>query len=229
MSSRNSRLRILWAVALVAGVALSALGSAHVTSGPSALPAPSVALADAFTSAPRHPPAHPASVPAAVPRGAAGGVWYTQIGATISELNNSPFVGGFRSLSLTLPLVASPYPIGYELNGLSNTGDWYQVLVGDNWPGCPGYEMLYEVWDNTGAGFPPGCDASVPMSTGDTVHLGINFTATHQVCLDLDDLSNGFGQRICQAQPDAGGTRFVTQSQSSDVNGYFTGPMTEIA
>jgi len=226
-----SRVRIVALVALAVAVALAtvpATGRALVapTSAPvSDVPAPSGSPPVAV----KHLSGHAAVFPAAVPRGAAGGVWYTQEGATISELNNSPFVSGFHSLSVTIPLVASPYPIGYELNGLSSTGDWYQVLVGDNWPGCPGYEMLFEVWDNTGAGFPPGCDTTVPMSTGNTIRLGINFTASHQVCLDLFDVTTGSGHSVCQAQPDGGATEFVLQSQASNVNGYFTGPMTEIA
>ena len=154
--------------------------------------------------------------------------YYTQVGATLSELNGSYTQTGLQSVSLRLPLVASPYPIGYELNGLSNSGDWYQVLVGDNWPGCPGYEMLYEVWSTTG-GYPPGCDTSLSLRTGDLLQLGLNYTSGGGVCLDLWDVSRSTEHSICTAQPDAGGSEFVTLSSASNTNGYFTGPMTEIA
>ncbi len=175
-----------------------------------------------------HPPGlgRVASLPAVAP--AASQVWYTQEGATISQINGSA-PSGVKSLSVDIPLVSSPYPIGYELNGLTNRGDWYQIVVGDNWPGCSGYEMITEVWDNVQGSGPVGCDTTVSMTTGDLIRLGLNFTSSGAICMDLSDVTRSRSHSICQAQPDPGATKFVTLSSVSDPNGYFTGPMTEIA
>jgi hypothetical protein len=203
------------------------LGSAVLAAAPPR-PLASAGVPLRASTAPLRAAPHP-GFPVDTLRAAANGVWYTQEGATLNELNGSSSVTGLRSLSLQIPLVASPYPIGYELNGLSSTGDWYQILVGDNWPSCPGYETLWEVWSNAGVGSTPGCNSAVSMSTGDVIQLGVNFTSNHQVCLDLADVTTGGHQSICQAQPDSGATSFVTLSSTANANGYFTGPMTEIA
>ncbi len=173
-----------------------------------------------------HPPALGV---VAAPRPLATNPYYTQVGATLSELNGSASVTGLSSLSLRLTLVKSVYPIGYELNGLSSSGDWYQVLVGVNWPGCSGYEMLYEVWTSSGLGYAPGCDTTLTLHAGDLLQLGINFTQSGDVCMDLWDVSYSTEHSVCTAQPDSGATEFITLSGASNTNGYFTGPMTEIA
>lgn len=178
-------------------------------------------------------PVHPPGLrPVGGAQPLASSPFYTQVGATLGELNNSASITGLRSLSLRFTLVNSPYPIGYELNGLSDTGDWYQVLVGDGWPGCPGYEMLFELWASSGQGYAPGCDTTLTLHTGDLIQLGINFTSASvsaNVCLDLWDVTHATEHSICSAQPDSGASEFVTLSTAANGNGFFTGPMTEIA
>ncbi|MCI4354544.1 MAG: hypothetical protein L3K06_04185, partial [Thermoplasmata archaeon] len=176
-----------------------------------------------------HPPGLGRLLPAAAGPAAYGQVWYTQEGATIAQFNGSSSQTGVKALVVDIPLVSSPYPIGYELNGLTNRGDWYQVVVGDNWPSCPGYEMITEVWDNAQGSGPVGCDSTVTMTTGDLIRLGLNFTSTSSICMDLTDVTRSRSHSICQAQPNSGATVFSTLSSVSDANGYFTGPMTEIA
>lgn len=155
--------------------------------------------------------------------------WYTQVGATLTQLNGSTSLGGLKSLGERFTLVTSAYPVGYELNGLSNSGDWYQIVVADNWPGCSlGFEEVTEVWDNTGASGPVNCDPTVSLSSGDTLALAINYTSAGNTCLDLTDLTTASFHAVCQAQPDSGATSFVVVSGSANSNGYFTGPMTEV-
>ena len=176
-----------------------------------------------------HPPGLGRPNTPSVSGAAYGQVWYTQEGATLAQFNGSTTQTGVKALEVDIPLVSSPYPIGYELNGLTNRGDWYQVVIGDNWPNCPGYEMITEVWDNAQGSGPVGCDSTVSMSTGDLIRLGLNFTSSSAICMDLTDVTRSRSHSICQAQPNAGGTQFSTLSTVSDTNGYFTGPMTEIA
>ncbi|MCI4318153.1 MAG: PKD domain-containing protein, partial [Thermoplasmata archaeon] len=176
-----------------------------------------------------HPPALGAGGHASAPHPSYGYVYYTQEGATLAQFNGSSSQSGVKSISEDIPLVNSPYPIGYELNGLTSTGDWYQIVIGVNWPGCSGYEMITEVWNNAQYGGPVGCSTAVTMTPGDLIRLGLNFSAKAGICMDLTDVTRSSGAILCQAQPDAGATEFITLQSTSDTNGYFTGPMTEIA
>ncbi|MCI4333525.1 MAG: hypothetical protein L3K01_07400, partial [Thermoplasmata archaeon] len=87
------------------------------------------------------PGLHLGSSPArALPRPAQSDLYYLQAGSTISQLNESS-ASGVARLSEFIPLVPSPYSTAYELNGLSSTGDWWQIVIAYNWPGCnSGYE-----------------------------------------------------------------------------------------
>ncbi|HEV2166590.1 MAG TPA: hypothetical protein VGS23_06430, partial [Thermoplasmata archaeon] len=144
-------------------------------------------------------------LPMALPRPSASNEFYTQIGATLSEINNTYAVTGLKTLSERIPLVTSLYPIGYELNLLSDTGDWYQVVVGDNWPGCnAGFEEILEVWDSHGNSGPVVCDASVSLSKGNLVKLNGSFPSASTGCLGLDDLTTHRSHVVCQTQPDTG-------------------------
>ncbi|HZY91489.1 MAG TPA: hypothetical protein VFG07_01755, partial [Thermoplasmata archaeon] len=213
------------------GTVLLLLATALV-SVPSGASSNSGAPAPVHVSAVVHPPVHrhPASLRlAGHPSALQSSLFYTQEGATISQLNSSYSVAGVKSLSLQFTLVSSPYPVGYELNGLSDTGDWYQVVVSDNWPGCPsGYTEITEVWDNAQGSGPVNCGYSLTFSTGDTIVLGLNFTSGGNVCLDVHDVSSASSNIACQAQPDSGAKVFVPVQGIADSNGYFTGPMTEV-
>lgn len=216
--------------ALLAVTLLVALGTAVVAALAGAAPAPGTPSATAAHAPVR---VHP---PAALPILTAGArslqteVWYTQEGSTLNQLNGSSAASSLGSLSVRIPLVKSPYPIGYELNGLSDVGDWYQIVLGDNWPGCSsGFVEITETWYNTGSGNAPVCDTTVTLSAGDLIQLGINYTASHNVCLDLADLTTSVTHNVCAAPPDSGGRSFVLLPATANANGYFTGPMTEIA
>ena len=159
----------------------------------------------------------------------ASAVWYTQEGATLSEVNSSATITTVPFLSEEIPLVTSPYPTGYELNGISSTGDWYQVLVADNWGGCnTGLEMVYELWDNAGGGYSPVCDPAPSLSSGDLVRLTLTLPSLTKVCLGVADLTTALSEVDCETQVDTGATSFELLSSTSNSNGYFSGPMTEV-
>ncbi len=158
--------------------------------------------------------------------------FYLQEGATIAAQNGlattEPSI-----LRMNLTVVASPYATGYEMNGLSDSGDWYQALVADNWPGCPsGFSFAYEIWNAAGATAAPSCSFSVSPSAGDAVAITIELNCAKlgagSYCLTFEDATTGQNATASGTQPDAGGSRFVNLAVPADANGYFTGPMTEV-
>ena len=156
------------------------------------------------------------------------GPYYLQEGATISQIDGNGITAGLSRLSEQVVLVTSPYSTAYELNGLTNVGDWFQIVIGDNWPGCnSGFEEAIEVWNNVQGSGPVTCDSTVTLSAGDTIDLNLTFSGTN-VCLQLYDVSTHSGHGVCQAPPDSGGSYFSFLSTASDGNGYYTGPMTEV-
>jgi hypothetical protein len=200
-----------------------------VALGPPSALSTSTALASPLSFGLGHPgSSHP---PIERPNGPAStGYWYTQEGASLAEENGSSATGQLTSLVEDVTLVTSSYPIGYELNGLSTSGDWYQVLVTYNWGGCnSGFEMTYEVWDNVGGSQSPVCDPTLILSVGDVVQLSLSFPSSIKACLDATDVTTGNVEDDCQSQPDTGAKGFELLDSASNGNGYFTGPMTEIA
>jgi hypothetical protein len=121
---------------------------------------------------------------------------------------------------------------GYELNALTNTGDWIQLVVSDNWPGCSGISWLYEIWDNALSSVEEKCVGSGP-SLHDSVELSTalncvnSMEQTDQICLDFYDLSTGTNYITTYSQPDPTATYFAAGGVNG--NGYFTGIMTESA
>lgn len=126
---------------------------------------------------------------------------------------------------------------GYLLNGLSNSGYWYQVGVSWNWspgqsPGT-GFGMNYEVFDTSQNSIFPqdgggGVDAFTgTVNQGDTVLLNLYFTNSSQVMMAAQDLNTGaYASETYSAV--GGGTYFVGLTNAvSNSNGYFTGLMTE--
>jgi hypothetical protein len=167
--------------------------------------------------------------PIAAVSDAASGALYTQEGATVASVDgNNAF--GFNAFYVELTATPSPYPTGYELNGLSNSGDWYQVVLEDNWPGCfGGFNYGFEVWNATGTSVEQVCYPSVgndAVTAGDYVDMGMNISGD-QVCMSWEDLFAGTRAGQCVAEPDSGGTYFQSLEQPSS-GGYFTGPMTEV-
>ncbi len=196
---------------LVASVGTTAVALPAAASGPALVPRP-------FGISPLAPPGSTA--------------FYLQEGATIAAQNGlaatEPSI-----LRVNLTVVASPYATGYELNGLSDSGDWYQALVADNWPGCPsGFSFAYEIWDAAGATAAPSCSFGVSPSGGDAVAVAIELNCAAlgagSYCLTFEDVTTGQNATASGTQPDSGGSRFVNQAVPANANGYFTGPMTEV-
>ncbi len=166
--------------------------------------------------------------------------YYLQEGGTFAQFSGGKW-GGFGSWYINVTLQTSPYSMGYEFNGLTNKGDWYQVLVGYNWPGCSsGFEMLYSGWNDTGSNVDSTwCDPSVSLSTSDFVALDLYIDNTSSdtyykdACMYVYDYTTGLGSSSdCFTQANGGATPqdnyFVTLSTASNSNGYATGPWTEL-
>ncbi len=177
---------------------------------------------------PSHSPVHPSSDNAN---------YYMQEWASISALNGySSFTGAY--VNITIP-ASSPYSTGFEFNALSSTGDWYQVILGWNWPsglGCTsGYHDNFQWWNATDTSTYAGenCDWFSNPSPGDTVALWIYVATSGEVCMEVYDWSNTNDvNQQCVDQPDPGSAPaqnyFVLLPTADNVNGYFTGPMTEV-
>jgi hypothetical protein len=231
---RRSSVRPATAFAIVLAVVLVASSVSAALAG-SALPLPTTTVLGSApplvpipssAPAPRPPPLGFGNDPIAALRPAQGGVWYTQEGATLAQLNDSSATG-MKRISEYVKLVTSPYSTGYELNGLSNSGDWWQIVVGDNWPGCnSGFEEVTEVWNNAQGSGPVNCTSTVSLSVGDLVEFTLYFSAGDG-CLALDDVTSGHSTTDCQTQPDSGGTSWSFLTGNANSNGYYTGPMTE--
>ncbi len=196
---------------LVASIGTTAVPPPAATRGPALVPR-------SFGISPLAPPGSTA--------------FYLQEGATIAAQNGlaatQPSI-----LRMNLTVVASPYATGYELNGLSDSGDWYQALVTVNWPGCPsGFSFAYEIWDAAGATAAPSCSFGGSPSAGDAVTVTIELNCAKlgagSYCLTFEDVTTGQNATASGTQPDAGGTGFVNLPVPADANGYFTGPMTEV-
>lgn len=129
------------------------------------------------------------------------------------------------------------YGPSYLLNGLTNTGYWYQVGVDWNWPiqsggYISGFGFVSEAWAPGGyTRSSPFVPFSGPVNDGDTVELSLSFS-NGQVAASAVDLETGANGSA--TFPDHSATQFIgTQAQQSDIRfsfatqGYFTGLMTE--
>lgn len=222
----------LLGIALVALLLLTALpmGARASAHSPSNLPTTSGrAPIGSLALGASHPPPLGFGSAALGPRPSASVEFYTQTGATLSQVNGSSSSVIGPSLSENVTLVPSPYPIAYELNVLSAAGDWFQITVADNWPGCnPGFEELTEIWTASGSAGPPTCDATVALSKGNVVTMTVAFASGGKICLTLLDLNSSHSSQSCTVPPDSGSLAFVLLSQASSGPGYYTGTMTEI-
>lgn len=160
--------------------------------------------------------------------------------STYDEQMGLSFTQSFTSMTYTVTAVQQQDPVtsegpAYLLNGLSDTGYWYQVGLGWNWypgyyPGT-GFDLLYEVFDTTGSSiFPTNGGAGLlafsgAVNQGDNVELKLYFSGS-QVVMKGTDLNTGAS--ALQAYSTEGGTKFVgTPSSPANTNGFFTGLMTE--
>ncbi len=166
--------------------------------------------------------------------------YYMQEGGTIAQFTNGAF-GGFAGWYINVTLQTSPYPIGYEFNGVTNVGDWYQTVVGYDWPGCnTGFELLYSSWNNAGSNSGGTyCDPSVTLSSGNVVELWLwidttSSDSTYQdACMAVTDVTTTYSSNSdCVTQPDGGSTPqnnyFESLTSAANTNGYATGPWTEL-
>lgn len=147
------------------------------------------------------------------------------------------FANNFTILTYNVTAVAqedtSDLGPAYLLNGLSNTGYWYQIGLAYNWPVyggnqyTPGFQAIYEIFNSSGASISTG-GSSLSMSgeinSGDTVTLSLYFS-NGNVLLTAHDLNTGaYGSTSYNAE---GADEFVGNPTSTATNGFFTGLMTE--
>lgn len=168
---------------------------------------------------------------------------YMQEGATIQQACFSGASGsctgyaGFAGVYVDVTLESTPYPTGFELNGWSNTGDWYQSMILLNWCST-GFSVGNEAFDNGGTSVYPsaggaGCYGNLSISSGDNIQLGLHVTQSGtgagDVCFTASDLTTGQAPYSnCIAQPDPGSQPQNNYFAFGGSNGFFTGPMTEI-
>jgi hypothetical protein len=222
---RHPNDRLVWVAAVLVAILVLPWPAVPGTTGASPpAPASNVAPAAPASAAPRH-------LLRDLARPAQGDLWYLQEGVSFGQVNGTYSIGSVRTLSETVRLVTSPYPTAYELNGISEAGDWYQITAAYNWGGCGSdvFAELYEIWNRTQySEIGPTCDGTVDLSRGDSVQLLLTFDSAKQACLGLDDLTTGHSRNLCFAQPDSGGLDYVLVPYGPQ-NHYDTGAWTEVA
>jgi len=132
---------------------------------------------------------------------------------------------------------ANGYGPSYLLNGLTNTGYWYQVGINWDWPlqsggYTPGFGFVSEAWAPGGLTRSPAAVAfSGVVNQGDTFELSLSFSGG-QVVTSARDLNTGASGSM--SYPARAASTFVgSQAQQSQLRfsfatqGYFTGLMTE--
>src|SRR5579885_1564621 len=106
--------------------------------------------------------------------------------AYYDEQIGETFTQSFTSMAYNVTAVPqvdeSGYGPAYLLNGLSNTGYWYQVGLSYDWSGIgTGFAMVYEIWDPSGKSIFPTTGGggvqgfSGPVHAGDIVLLNLYF------------------------------------------------------
>jgi len=154
-----------------------------------------------------------------------------RIGVTFSYIN--------AYTNLTYNVIAVPqrfvggYGPAYMLNGLSNTGFWYQVGISYYWNGPesqPGFYMDYEIWSPTGTSLFPenGFLGELPFSCTvnpyDIISISLKFYGGY-VYMTAVDTENGCSASLSYNSERA--TYFIGNSYSAFNNdGFFTGLMT---
>ena len=244
---------VLTAVLLYSSVATISVVGSSVTSGGTGVTAVAP-LSDDIGVSPTHS-ASPQSPVGAVPSAAIGAhptrtvgpdgtcgdcVYYMQEGATIEQACFSGVSGsctsyaGFSSIYEDVVVESSPYATGFELNGYTNAGDWFQSVIGENWCSSS-FAVINEIFDSSGNSvYGPTCDPYSPsIAVGDDVQLGLYVSSSGStsgdVCMTASDITNPqTAYTNCVAQPDGGSTPSSNYFQFGGSNGFFTGPMTEI-
>lgn len=159
---------------------------------------------------------------------------------TYDEQLGTTFTQSFTSLAFNVTAVEQTDPSSgegpaYLLNGLGNSGYWYQVGVSWNWnPGTTpgtGFDMNYEVFNTQGASvFPANGNGGLqsfsgPVNQGDSVLLNMYFSSGGVVML-VHDWNTGASASVTFSAE--GSTSFKGDANGvANNNGYFTGLMTE--
>jgi hypothetical protein len=150
------------------------------------------------------------------------------------------FTQDFASLAYNITAVAQADPDGYGpaylLNGLTDAGYWYQVGISYNWPFAmggytQGFGFNYEVFaPNQTSVYPEygggGMSAfSGPVNSGDIILLNLQLQDDLVFMYARDYNTGAFAIEAY----DAFGAQYFQGSPygPSDMNGYFTGLMTE--
>jgi hypothetical protein len=152
------------------------------------------------------------------------------------------FTQSFTSIEYNVTAIEQTDPLlgtgpAYLVNGLSDTGYWYQVGVSWDWapgqsPGT-GFDMNYEVFDTGGSSIFPSdgqggvASFSGPVNAGDIVLLDLYFSDANQsvTMLAEDTDTKAVASETFSGM---GATFFVgLPSYVANSNGFFTGLMTE--
>ena len=141
------------------------------------------------------------------------------------------------NVTATAQCDANGYGPSYLLNGLTNTGYWYQVGIDWDWPlqqggYIPGFAFVSEDWAPGGlTRSPSSTPFSGTVNPNDTVQLSLNFSGSSVIATALDLNSRATAST---SYPANGANTFVgLQAQESRLRfsfatrGYFTGLMTE--
>ena len=154
-------------------------------------------------------------------------VYDLQLGLTFSQ--------NYSALSYNVTAVKQVdefgYGPGYLLNGLTDTGYWYQVGVVFNWPYQiggygPGWHFIYWVFSNDGSPiYGNAIDFNGPVNDGDIILLRLTYSSGNVVMFAQDWNTSSTAQQTYSAM---GGSYFRGLTGAiGDANGFFTGLMTE--
>lgn len=145
----------------------------------------------------------------------------------------------FADLAYNVTAVAQNDTYGYGpsylLNGLSNSGYWYQVGLSYDWPHQdggynPSFNMLFQVYSAEGSVFPiqggSGSDSySGPVNNGDTVLLHLYFSDSNVIMYSYDWNT---GANASEKYTAGKATLFMgDKTARANEFGFFTGLMTE--
>ena len=159
--------------------------------------------------------------------------------AAIDEQIGMTFTQSFSSLTYNVTAVAQQesdnYGPAYLLNGLTNSGYWYQIGLSWNWAEQgggydAGFHVNYNVFNNKGAVVLPSNGAgglinpSGTINQGDNVGLSLSFSGSN-VLMSLKDWNTGATGQVTYSSQSA--TQFIGLSTPANSNGFFSGLMTE--
>src|SRR5437660_4239827 len=189
----------------------------------------------------RHYPQHSVDgFPLGFPRSSPGSLSLASLASAdpYDEQVGITFTQDFSRLAFNVTAVAfadsSGVGPGYLVNGLTDSGYWYQVGLSYDWPRTsgavnPGFNMNYEVFDPNGVSIDPYNSGGLKsfdglVNAGDSVLLSLTFSSGSVVMRAMDWQTRTVSSHSYQAH----GSIFVgLESSLSSQLGFFTGLMTE--